>query len=94
MMVAEEAVLQRADGAVVFRVLPGNTVERRVVETGLIEAGRIEIVSGLAPGELVAARGHSDLIGGSAITPRNPDGTEASLPPTAAMRTETGEVVR
>jgi multidrug efflux pump subunit AcrA (membrane-fusion protein) len=86
-------VLQRADGAVVFLIRRDNTVERRVVETGLIEDGRIEIRSGLGLGDLVAARGHSDLIDGSVITPRNPDGTEASLPPTASIRKETGEVV-
>lgn len=94
MMVAEEAVLRRADGAVVFRVLPDNTVERRVVETGLIEDGRIEIRTGLAAGDYVAARGQSDLISGSAIVPRNPDGTAASLPPTAAVEPQSGEVVR
>ncbi|MGI9432541.1 MAG: efflux RND transporter periplasmic adaptor subunit [Myxococcota bacterium] len=93
MMVAEEAVLQRADGAVVFRVLPGNTVERLVVETGLVEDGRIEIVAGLASGDLVAERGHSELISGSAITPRNSDGTPAGLPPTASIPSEGAEVV-
>jgi membrane fusion protein (multidrug efflux system) len=91
MMVAEEAVLQRADGAVVFRVLPDNTVERRVVETGLVEDGRIEILGGLAAGDFVAARGHSDLISGSAIVPRNRDGTPASLPPTASVQPAAAE---
>ena len=94
MMIAEEAVLRRADGAVVFRVLPDNTVERRVVETGLIEDGLVEIVAGLSAGDFVAERGHADLIEGSVIVPRNPDGTEASLPPTAAVQRETDEVVR
>jgi len=93
MMVAEEAVLQRADGAVVFLVLPGDTVERRVVETGHVEDGRVEIVSGLSSGDLVTARGHSDLINGSAITPRNRDGTPAALRPTASISSETAEVV-
>ena len=94
LMVAEEAVLRRAEGAVVFRVLQNNTVERRVVETGLIEDGRIEIVAGLSPGDLVASRGHSDLIEGSSIVPRSPDGTEVPLPPTAAVRPATDKVIR
>lgn len=77
LMVPEEAVLQRADGSVVFRVLEGNRVERRIVRTGSIREGWIEIREGLDPGDAVVSRGHSDLIDGSVIVPRNPDGSLA-----------------
>jgi RND family efflux transporter MFP subunit len=75
LMVPEEAVLQRADGSVVFRILPGNRVERRIVRTGVTREGWVEIREGLVRGDAVVSRGHSDLLDGSAIVPRNPDGT-------------------
>jgi membrane fusion protein (multidrug efflux system) len=73
----EEAVLQRSDGEVVFRVQNSGQVERLVVETGLLRDGWIEIRSGLSAGDAVVSRGHSDLIDGSRIVARNPDGTLA-----------------
>jgi multidrug efflux pump subunit AcrA (membrane-fusion protein) len=57
-MVPEESVLQRSDGAVVFRVVGGDRVERRVVTTGEFRDGRVEVVSGLAPGDLVGSGPH------------------------------------
>jgi membrane fusion protein (multidrug efflux system) len=74
-MVPEEAVLQRADGAVAFRVVRGDRVERRVIEIGLIRDGWIEVRSGLAAGDVVVQRGHADLIDGSVVAARNSDGT-------------------
>lgn len=75
-MIPEDAVLQRADGAVIFRVV-GNRVQRRVIEMGSIRDGFIEIVAGLEPDDAVVSRGHADLIDGSVIVARNPDGTRA-----------------
>jgi len=74
-LVPEEAVQQRADGAVVFRVLDGNRVERRIVTLGSMREGEVEIRSGLSPDDHVVSRGHSDLVDGSVIAPRNPDGS-------------------
>jgi membrane fusion protein (multidrug efflux system) len=73
-MVPEEAVLQRADGAVVFKV-EGNRVTRMLIDTGVVRDGAVEVLRGLYPGDLVVSRGHSDLIEGSVIVARNPDGT-------------------
>lgn len=73
--VPEEAVLRRADGSVVFRVAEGNRAQRVLVETGSIRDGWVEIRSGLAPGDRVISRGHADLVDGSVVTLRNPDGT-------------------
>ena len=75
--VPEEAVLQRSDGAVVFRLLEGNRVERLVVEIGVIRDGWVEIRSHLEAGDAVVSRGHADLIDGSVIAVRNPDGSLA-----------------
>lgn len=74
-LVPEEAVQQRADGAVVFRVLDGNRVERRLVTLGSMREGEVEIRSGLARGDRVVSRGHADLVDGSVVSPRHPDGT-------------------
>jgi membrane fusion protein (multidrug efflux system) len=75
--VPEEAVLRRADGAIVFRVLADSRVERLPVKTGLIRDGWVEIVQGLEPDDSVVSRGHADLIDGSLVSARNPDGTAA-----------------
>ena len=89
-LVPEEAVQQRADGAVVFRVLDGNRVERRLVTLGTMREGEVEIRSGLAQGDHVVSRGHADLVDGSVVSPRHPDGSpiegaaEVSAAPTAA----------
>jgi membrane fusion protein (multidrug efflux system) len=87
LLVPEEALLQRADGKVVFRALDGGKrAERRLVEIGTIKGGMVEIRAGLAPGDVVVTRGHSTLVDGAAITARNPDGSSvlpASAPASA-----------
>lgn len=84
-MVPEEAVLQRAEGAVLFRLRAEDRVERLVVETGLHREGMVEIVDGVGAGDQIIARGQAWLTDGQRVTPRNPDGTLAgeALPPVA-----------
>jgi membrane fusion protein, multidrug efflux system len=79
-MLPEEAVLQRADGSVVFRLDAGDRVQRRRVETGVHDSGQVEIVNGVEPGDLVVSRGQAWLSDGDTVTPRQPDGTLASQP--------------
>jgi membrane fusion protein (multidrug efflux system) len=79
-MVPEEAILQRSDGAVVFRTNGDHRVERVVVETGTHREGWVEVVRGLSPGELVVSRGQTLLQDGDRVTPREPDGTLAGAP--------------
>jgi membrane fusion protein (multidrug efflux system) len=74
-MVLEEAILRRAEGAIVFRSVDGNRVERVAVETGAHHAGHVEVVKGLAPGDLVVSRGGDRLDDGQLVLARNPDGT-------------------
>ena len=78
LMIPEDAVLQRADGAVVFRLAPDARVERRVIETGVHEGGQVEVVRGLAPEDRVVTRGQTALVDGSKVQIRNPDGSVAS----------------
>lgn len=65
-MIPEEAILQRADGAVAFRLL-GDRVERVRVETGVHRDGWIEVVKGLGPTDRVVVRGHAELSDGMAV---------------------------
>ena len=78
LLVPEQAILLRSDGAVVFRTGEGNRVERVVVETGEHRGGQVEIASGLAPGDSVVTRGQAGLVDGALVSPRNPDGSPVS----------------
>jgi membrane fusion protein (multidrug efflux system) len=75
LMVPEEAVLQRADGEVVFRAGRGNRVQRVVVTTGFHRDGMVEVAQGLVAGDVIVTRGQAGLVDGALISPRNPDGT-------------------
>ncbi len=79
-MILEEAILQRADGAVVFRANGGNRVERLVIESGVHHDGYVEVVNGLAPGDMIVSRGQARLVEGQPVVPRNPDGTLVGRP--------------
>ena len=76
-VIPEEAVLQRADGAVVFRLAGADRAERVVIETGMHRAGTVEVVRGLSAGDRVVTRGHTSLIDGTKVEIRNPDGAVA-----------------
>jgi membrane fusion protein (multidrug efflux system) len=76
-MVPEEAVLQRADGAVVFRVA-GSKAQRLVIGTGIQRDGKVEVTRGLSAGDLVVVRGHSDLVDGAEVRLRTLDGGDVA----------------
>jgi len=75
LMIPSEAILERSDGKVVFRLVNGDHVERRVVKTGVYKGGRVEIVEGLAQGDHVVTRGHTALVDGAVVLVRNADGS-------------------
>jgi membrane fusion protein (multidrug efflux system) len=81
-LVPEEAILQRADGAVLFRLGEGDFVERLVVETGTHRQGDIEVLSGVGPRDSVVIRGHAGLVDGSRVSVRDLDGNP--VPPAVA----------
>jgi hypothetical protein len=72
--VPEDAVVQRADGAVVFRVGESERVERVHVVTGVIREGWIEIRSGLQRADVVVVRGQTRLDDGVMVSVRHADG--------------------
>ena len=73
-MVPEDALLVRADGAVVFRLRGEREVERVAVETGVRRGGQVEIVQGLEASDRVVVRGQSLLVDGSVVDVRTADG--------------------
>jgi membrane fusion protein (multidrug efflux system) len=83
LLVPEEAVLQRADGEIVFRASRENKVERVLVKTGIHRDGLVEIATGLGAGDVVVTRGQSGLTDGIVVSPRNPDGTPLASVETA-----------
>lgn len=65
-MIPEEALVSTRTGFIVFVVADG-TAERRAVEIGLREPGRVEIADGLELGETVVRTGQMDLADGSPV---------------------------
>jgi len=76
LLVPEEAVLQRADGEVVFTVTSDDKARRVLVKTGMQREGKVEIVTGLAAQDQVVVRGHAVLVDGAPVTRRSPEGGE------------------
>ena len=70
--VPQEAVLTRAAGTVVFVADPDGTAKETPVTLGLRDAGRAEILSGLAPGAPVVVQGQTQLYDGRKITVASP----------------------
>lgn len=69
--VPEAAVQYEGDGAFVYRIAPGergSTAQRVEVDTGAVEAGFVEIVSGLRAGERVVGSGLNRIQPNSPVT--------------------------
>ena len=81
-VVPEQSVVLRPAGKVVYVVAEGKA-RQRIVEPGVKRDGRIEIVKGLAPGEVVAEDGAGFLSDGAAVTVKAAPETR---PATAAAR--------
>jgi membrane fusion protein (multidrug efflux system) len=81
-LVRAEAILQRADGEVLFTVGPDDRATRRVVKTGVQRDGRIEIVEGLAADAQVVIAGQSGLVEGAAVERKGaaPSGAPTAQP--------------
>jgi RND family efflux transporter MFP subunit len=83
-MVSESAILQRAEGSVVYRLVEGNRVERLLVEPGVQEGEWVEVRSGLMPGDRVVVRGQRALVDGGVVSVRRRDGSVVGEPQVAA----------
>jgi membrane fusion protein, multidrug efflux system len=73
------AVQHGAPGAYVYRIKPDDTVQVRVVKSGVTEGDHVQIVSGLDPGDEVVVDGADNLRDGAKIRivpdPGNPAST-------------------
>jgi membrane fusion protein (multidrug efflux system) len=69
-VVPEQAVLQRADGSVVFTMNGSDRVRRVTVETGVHQAGWVEVRRGIETGELVVTQGQARLTDGLVVRSR------------------------
>jgi membrane fusion protein (multidrug efflux system) len=85
-MVPEEALIQRSEGALLFKIEPDGRVKRILVSTGVQDAGRIEVRGDIAPGERVVRRGHGGLADGAMVVVREgaPSAVAAGAPVLAA----------
>jgi membrane fusion protein (multidrug efflux system) len=72
-MVREESILQRADGAVLFRLADEGRVERLRIETGVHRDGWVEVVGSLRDGDEIVVRGHADLADGMLVAAQRVD---------------------
>lgn len=78
-MIPKEAVLERADGSVVYRLVGGDRVERIQVRTGVHRDALVEVRGEIRAGDPIVVRGHAGLIDGSAVSLRTADGQPATL---------------
>jgi membrane fusion protein (multidrug efflux system) len=76
-MIPKEAVLQRADGSIIFRLIGEDRVERLRIETGLHRDELVEVRGAVTAGDRIVVRGQTALIDGSAVSLRNADGSSA-----------------
>ena len=83
-MVPEEAVLQRADGTVVYRLVEGGRVERLLVTSGVLRDSMVEIRDGVRPGDFVVSRGQEQLSDGGVVSLRSKDGESLPTPQIAS----------
>jgi len=66
-----------SDGRPFVYVVDGDTLVRRLVETGVTAAGWIEVKSGLETGELVVSSGHTNLRSGTQVRVKEEQSTGA-----------------
>jgi membrane fusion protein (multidrug efflux system) len=79
-MISEEAVIQRSDGSVVFRLVGKDRVERLRVRTGVHREGYVELGEPIEVGDLVLVRGQVSLIDGAFVSVRTADGQLVDRP--------------
>ncbi len=88
LMVPEEAILQRAGGASIYRIVDGDKVERVQVVTGVQSGDQVEVRGDIKAGDRVVRRGHGGLADGMIVAVRDgarPPIAKATIPtiPTA-----------
>ncbi len=71
LMVPEEALIQRAGGTSVYRVLEDDRVERVPVQTGATSKGLVEVIGPIRVGDRIVRRGHGGLADGMPVVVRD-----------------------
>ncbi|MFZ5724094.1 MAG: efflux RND transporter periplasmic adaptor subunit [Pseudomonadota bacterium] len=71
LFVPESALVPEGNNQYLWRVNPGQTVERIVVGTGVRMPGFVEIAAGLDAGAVVVTEGHGALRPGKRVAPTN-----------------------
>lgn len=77
-LIPAPALVREGEATAVFAV-SGNKAQRRPVQIGIADGARIEIVSGLAAGELVVVDGQAGLPDGATISLRDPAGSATGV---------------
>jgi RND family efflux transporter MFP subunit len=67
LLVPASALVTDATGSQALFVIEGTQAHRRIVKTGLISEGRVEVVDGIQAGEIVVIRGTNNLRDGAAV---------------------------
>lgn len=67
LMVPEEALIQRSEGALLFRIGPDDRVQQVRVATGVASNGRVEVRGDVAVGDRIVRRGHGGLADGTEV---------------------------
>ena len=75
--VPEEAILLRAQGQIVWVVDGQDRVRKVLVEAGIHDGERVEVVSGLGPADEIVVRGHAGLQDGIVVSRRSTEGAPA-----------------
>ncbi len=91
LLIPEEAILQRADGEVVFVVGADDLAKRVLVKTGLQRDGKVEIREGLAAEDQVIVRGQAALVDGSKVSRQGSGGGEEQQSLNAAAEPGSGK---
>jgi membrane fusion protein (multidrug efflux system) len=83
LMVPAEALLQRAGGASLYRVVEGDRVERVSVRAGMTANDMVEVLGDVHAGDRIVRRGHGGLANGMVVVVR-----EGVRPPVATAGAE------
>ena len=84
----EAAVQYEGDGAFVYRIARGergSTAQRVEVETGSVEGGFVEILSGLSLGDRIVGSGLNRIQPGASVRTAGQGGGQGGRPPAAAV---------
>lgn len=79
LLIPEQAIIPQGAGFFVMRVAQGNTVEMVPVKMGQRRPGVVQIIEGLAPGDVVITAGQIKLRPGMPVTPIFTDGSQPAM---------------